>query len=137
MVTTIKTRNVSKELYRNYIAKAEEHFKAMNTEFENKLYNSCSLCAIHCCISAADALTVFFKGVRHAGDKHEDVVQLLESLDLDRETLKHKTRQLLTVLDSKNSVEYEEKLTSEGGALMMMKQTQRFFEWVKEMVPKL
>jgi len=73
----IKTRNVSKELYQNYLLKAKEHFEAMNTEFEKENYNSCSLCAIHCCISGADAVTIFFKGVRHAGDGHEDVVQLL------------------------------------------------------------
>ncbi|HIG92771.1 TPA: HEPN domain-containing protein [Candidatus Woesearchaeota archaeon] len=131
----IKTRNVSKELYKNYVLKAKEHFQAMNIEFERGNYNSSALCAIHCCISGADAVTIFFKGVRHAGDRHEDVVQLLESLEIEREVLKHKVRQLLNVLNAKNSVEYEEKLTSQNGALEMIKQTERFFDWVKDILP--
>ena len=132
----IKTRNVSKELYQNYLLKAKENFEAMKAEFERGNYNSCSIGAIHCCISAADALTVFFKGVRHAGDKHEDVVQLLESMEIDREVLKYKVRQLLNVLNAKNSVEYEEKLTSRNGALEMMKHTERFFGWIQSMLPE-
>ena len=130
----IKTRNVSKELYRNYLQKAEEYFQTMNCEFEQSRYNSCSLGAIHCCISSADALTVFFKGVRHAGERHEDAVQLLESLEIEREILKQKVRQFLNVLSEKNKVEYEEKMTSSNGAEAMMKQTQSFYEWIKEML---
>ena len=56
----------------------------MNDELQKQHFNSATLCAIHCGISAADAVTVFFKGVRHAGEKHEDVVQLLETLELER-----------------------------------------------------
>ena len=130
----IKTRNVSKDFYKNYLQKAEEYFQTMNQEFEQKRYNSCVLGAIHCCISTADALTVFYKGVRHAGEKHEDVVQLLETLEIDREVLKSKARQILSVLQLKNMTEYEEKLTTENGALAAIKSTERFYGWVKEML---
>ncbi len=132
----IKTRNVSKELYKNYLNKAEEYQRAMDEEYGKRHYNSSALCAIHCCISAADALTVFFKGVRHAGDRHEDAVQLLETLELDREIIKQKVHQFLSVLDNKNSVEYEEKLTSDSGAAMMIKQAKRFLDWAKSILPR-
>lgn len=131
----IKTRNVSKELYKNYLHKAEEYHQAMGEEYGKGHYNSSALCAIHCSISVADALTVFFKGVRHAGDKHEDAVQLLETLELDRETIKQKVRQFLSVLNNKNLVEYEEKLTSESGASIMIKQAERFLSWAKGVLP--
>lgn len=130
----IKTRAINKDLYRNYLKKAEECFSAMESEFAKRNFNSCVLCAIHCCISAADALTIFFKGVRHAGEKHEDVIALLETLDIDRGELRNKVRQLINLLDVKNMVEYEEKLTTENGALVAIKSAERFFNWAKEML---
>ncbi len=125
---------MSKDLYRNYLAKAEEYFVAMKEEFEKKRFNSCVLCAIHCGISAADALTIFFKGVRHAGERHEDVVQLIEGLGLEPQTIQNKIRQLLSLLQVKNQTEYEEKLATESGALMAIKNAERFFGWVKELL---
>lgn len=130
----MKTRAVNKPLFRNYLKKAEEYFDAMNTEFSSQRWNSCVLNAIHCGISAADALTVFFKGVRHAGERHEEVVNLLQSLDLDKNILKKKTRQLFDLLDIKNMAEYEENLTTESGALAAIKNAERFFKWVKEVL---
>lgn len=125
-----KTRNVEKSRHSNYLKKAEEYFSAMHDEFNKRNFDSCTLCAIHCCISAADALTIFFKGVRHAGEKHEDAVKLISTLTLDN--LQNKIRQFLNVLNIKNAVEYEEKLTTENGALTAMQNTERFFNWAKE-----
>ncbi|MCX6706918.1 MAG: HEPN domain-containing protein [Candidatus Woesearchaeota archaeon] len=130
----MKTRAVSKPLSRNYLRKAEEYSNAMNNEFSNQRWNSCVLNAIHCGISAADALTIFFKGVRHAGERHEEVINLLQTLDLDKNILGNKTKQLLGLLDVKNSAEYEEKLTNESGALTAVKNAERFFSWVKEVL---
>jgi len=126
-----KTKNVSKELYRNYLAKAEEYFAAMNEEFEKQRFNSSVLCAVHCGISAADALTIFFKGVRHAGERHEDVVQLIEDLGIEPQAVHSKIRQLLGLLQVKTQTEYEEKMTTESGALTAIKNAERFFGWVK------
>lgn len=131
----IKTRNVGKEGYRNYLRKADEYAEAMQEEYAQGRFNTCTLCAIHCGISAADALTIFFKGVRHAGERHEDVVQLIETLDLDKEIIKAKVRQLLNILTEKNRVEYEEKLTTESGAAMAVKNAERFLFWVKSVLP--
>ncbi|MEK6826743.1 MAG: HEPN domain-containing protein [Nanoarchaeota archaeon] len=125
----IKTREVGKGMYLNYLRKAEEFYDAMKTELEKKNYNSCVLCAIHCCISASDALTVFYKGVRHLGEKHQDVIRLLNELSIS--DIKTKTRHLSNVLDIKNSLEYEEKLTTESGALAAVKSTERLFLWIK------
>jgi len=125
----IKTREVSKNLYLNYLRKAEEFYDAMKNELDNKNYNACVLCAIHCAISAADALTIFYKGVRHSGDKHQDVIKLINGLDiLD---IKNKTKHLTNLLDLKNSLEYEERLTTENGALIAVRNVERFFLWIK------
>ncbi len=132
----MKTRTVNKAHYKNYLKKAEEFSSAMDSEFSKRNFNSCVLCAIHCGISSADALTVFFKGVRHAGERHEEVIGLINSLDIDRAVLKDKTRQLASLLSVKNMVEYEERLTTESGALTAIKNAERFFSFVKEMLKR-
>ena len=128
----MKTRNVDKYKYKNYLTKADEFFDSMNDSFAKRKFNSTVLNAIHCAISSADALTVFYKGVRHAGDRHEDVVALLNTLGLPE--MQNKNRQLLNLLNIKNSAEYEEKLMTEANALDSIKNAERFFKWVRGML---
>lgn len=125
----IKNREIGKGLYLNYLKKAEEFYNGMQSELSKGNYNSCALCAIHCCISSADALTVFYKGIRHSGEKHQDVIKLLS--DLEILDIKNKIKHLSSLLDIKNSLEYEEKLTTENGARDAVKHTERFFSWIK------
>ena len=125
----MKTRNVDKHKYRNYLAKADEFFDIMNESISKGKFNAAVLNAIHCAISSADALTVFYKGVRHADDRHEDIVVLLNTLGL--QDMQSKNRQLLDLLRIKNSAEYEEKLMTETNALDSIKNAERFFKWVK------
>ena len=128
----MKTRNVDKHKYKNYLAKADEFFESMNDNFVKKRFNATVLNAIHCAISSTDALTVFYTGVRQAGDKHEDVVVLLNTLDLLE--IKNKNKQLLNLLSLKNSAEYEEKLMTESNASDSIKNTERFYNWVKSLL---
>ena len=130
----MKTRNVDKHKYRNYLAKADEFFDIMNESISKRKFNAAVLNAIHCAISSADALTVFYKGVRHAGERHEDVVSLLNTLGLP--DMQSKNRQLLDLLRIKNSAEYEEKLMTETNAADSIKNAERFSKWVKEMLNK-
>mgnify|MGYP001574936634 FL=1 len=128
----MKSRNVDKHKYINYLAKADEFFDIMNESFAKRKFNATVLNAIHCAISSADALTVFYKGIRHAGERHEDVVALLNVLGLP--DIQSKNRQLLDLLRIKNSAEYEEKLMTETNALESIKNAERFFKWVKGML---
>ncbi|MBI2545726.1 HEPN domain-containing protein [Candidatus Woesearchaeota archaeon] len=128
----MKTRNVDKYKYRNYLIKSEEFFDMMNESYNKRKFNATVLCAVHCAISSADALTVFYKGVRHAGERHEDVVSILNTLGLT--DMQNKNRQLLALLDIKNSAEYEEKLMSEANAANAIKNAERFFKWVRDLL---
>ena len=128
----MKTRNVEKHKYKNYLAKADEFFNAMNDSFTKRMFNATVLNAVQCAISSADALSVFYQGVRHAGDRHEDVVALLNTLGLS--DMQSKNRQLLSLLHIKNSAEYEEKLMSEANAQDSIKNAERFFKWVRDLL---
>jgi uncharacterized protein (UPF0332 family) len=125
----MKTRNVDKHKYSNYLIKADEFFDSMNDSFSKRKFNATVLNAIHCAMSSADALTVFYKGIRHAGERHEDVVALLNTFGLPE--IQNKNRQLLNLLRIKNSAEYEEKLLTEANALDSIKNADRFFKWIK------
>jgi len=128
----MKTRNVDKHKYRNYLIKADEFFDMMNESLAKRKFNATLLNAIHCAISSADALTVFYKGIRHAGERHEDIIAILNTLGLS--DIQSKNRQLLDLLRIKNSAEYEEKLMTETNALDSIKNAERFFKWVRDML---
>ena len=128
----IRTRAVDRHMFKNYLKKADEHHKAMEASYEAGLWTACVVNAIHCAINSADALTVFYLGFRHAGDRHHDVLQLLQKLDIDKNELRSKSQQLSSLLSVKNVAEYEERLMDSKDAEKARKACDRFYSWVKE-----
>lgn len=126
------TRPVDKSLFKNYLEKAEECACTMEEAFEKERWNAAVINAVHCCISATDALTVFFRGQRHAGERHEDAIVLLQKIELERKLLAAKTKQLSRVLRIKTAAEYEEKLMTKNDAEEAVRDAKRFFEWAKD-----
>jgi HEPN domain-containing protein len=128
-----KTRRVNKELYQNYLHKARENIEAAKESLQAGRWNAATINAVHSGINATDALTVFMIGVRHAGDRHEDAIALLQTLGIPKDTLKSKSRQLSRLLGVKNASEYEERLIRENEAMEAVRDAERYFEWVKNM----
>ncbi len=97
----VSTRPVTPQLFRNYLKKAEECLENARDAFGKMNWNSSVIASIHCGISAADALTVFFLGKRCAGEMHTDALVLIkdiETLQLSSEITK-KLHQLSALLD--------------------------------------
>ena len=92
--------------------------------------------AVHCGISSTDALTVFMIGVRHAGERHEDAVTLLHTLNLPRNTLTTKGRQLSRLLGIKSNAEYSEKLINEREASEAVRDAERYLLWIEELLQR-
>ena len=132
MAKEVRTRAVSRELYKNYLRKAEEFYRSMEQAYHASDWNACVANAIHCAISSADAMTVFYLGFRHAGEKHQDVLQLLQEIDFDLKEIQSKNRQLSSLLSIKNRAEYEERLMGKSDAGNALKAAKRFHEWVKD-----
>ena len=133
----MKTRTVEKALYKNYLTKSKECLESATDSISRQNWNSAVISAIHCAISAVDSLTVFFRGERHAGERHEDVIRLLQSLDeIEKEPMNKKIRQLQRLLQIKNSAEYEEKLMTQQDAEVSKKDAERILSWVKERLPE-
>ena len=83
--------------------KAEQFFKAMNLSYDNKIWNASVVNAIHCSISCADALTIFYLGFRYTGTKHHEVVQLLQRLELNKAELNKKIQQISSLISINNT----------------------------------
>ena len=132
MTKASRTRAVNKSFYINYLKKAGEFCRAMEHSYQVGDWNACVVNAIHCAISSADAVTVFYLGFRHAGEKHHDVLQLLESIDINPKEMHSKNRQLTSLLMIKNRAEYEERLMNKSDAVNARKGAIRYHDWVKK-----
>ncbi len=127
----MRTRSVDKFLFKNYLTKAGEFNSTAKAAFEDRMYNAAVVNAIHSAISAIDALSIFYKGVRHAGERHEDAVALLQTLPLERGALNKKTRQFTRLLALKTSAEYHEQLMTQKDASAALIDSGRLLEWVR------
>ncbi|MCL5774503.1 MAG: hypothetical protein M1536_09050, partial [Firmicutes bacterium] len=76
----VKTRNVDRNLYINYLTRAEECLSAARHSFNINQWNASTISAIHSSIAALDALCVYFLGQRSAGQTHEDAIVLFRSI---------------------------------------------------------
>lgn len=130
MSPDVRTRPVDRHAYKNYLKKAKEHHTAMGMNYERELWNACVVSAVHCAINCADALTSFYLGFRHAGDRHHDVLNLLQKIEIDKKELSSKIQQLSTLLSIKSVAEYEEKLMDEKDAESARRACDRFYSWV-------
>ena len=129
-----RTRSVRKELHANYLEKARESLEAARESLSARRWNAAATNAVHCGISATDALTVFMIGVRHAGERHQDAAALLQTLSLPRGNLSTRGRQLARLLAIKNTAEYEERLIREKEAAEAVRDAGRYLEWVENLL---
>mgnify|MGYP000675101780 CR=1 FL=1 len=74
----IRTRSVFKEAYKVFLKKSREFLDAAEYSLSKGNFNAAAGCAAHAAISALDALTAFYLGQRHAGEKHEDAALLMK-----------------------------------------------------------
>jgi len=135
MTPKLKTRDVTKALYTNFLKKAEECFHAAQNSFTIQEWNASTINAIHSCIAACDAICVYFLGKRHAGESHEDAVSLFETIAEKGEEINTNANRILRILRIKNMAEYEERLVYKTESEKVLKDCERFLEFVKRKLP--
>jgi len=131
----LRTRDVAKSLYINYLKRAEECFHAAKNSFAIQEWNAATINAIHSCIAACDAICVYFLGKRHAGESHEDAVKLFKAIKLGDEEINTNANRIIRILRIKNMAEYEERLVYKSEAEKALKDCKRFLEYVKKVLP--
>ena len=98
-------------------------------------WDAAGLNAVHCAISASDAVLVLTQGVRSASSKHDDSAMLLESM-VKAPGTKNAVSQLKRLVAKKNLVEYEERLFRESEARDAAKNASRFLAWAETVLGK-
>lgn len=136
MTPKLKTRDVDKSLYSNYLKRAEECFHAAKNSFSIQEWNASVINAIHACIAASDAVCVYFLGKRHAGDSHDDAGALLKTIKQNNESLNTNINRFGRISAIKNIAEYEDRLIYENEAEKVLKDCERFLEYVKKELPE-
>jgi len=135
MAHDLKTSDVTKALYVNYLKRAEECMNAAKHSFEIKEWNSATISAIHSCIAACDAMCVYFLGKRYAGENHGDAVKLFKTIRADDEGINTNANRILRTIRTKNMAEYEERLVFKSEAEKILKDCERLLEYLKKELP--
>lgn len=126
----LKTRSVSRERHATYLRKAQEFMRAAKSSLDSRDWDAVGLNAVHAAISAADALLVYYGGVRSTGDSHHDVAGLLRQHIKD-DQLGSKVQTLSKVLAYKNLAAYEDREVTEAEGRDAEKLARRFLEWAQ------
>ncbi len=131
MTKNIKTRDVEKGLFRNFLQKADENFSAAAGALEENRYNAAAVSSVHSAISAADAYCVHGLGKRCASENHKDASALIMDATSDKETNKKITSIFDSVIRIKNMAEYEERLVRQKEAQKAVKEAGELLEMIK------
>ena len=116
----------------NHLQKAEEFARSMKGAQEQRDWDATVTAAVHCAISAADALCVFSLGLRHKGEDHRGAVSLFRSISAADERFHKNAQRLAEILSLKSDAEYSERLLKEREAELAVQQAERLLGFVKE-----
>lgn len=134
MMKPLRMRAVNQSEYTGYWNKAEEFFEVMEHAHKNRMWSAVGLNAVHCVISASDALLVKFQGIRAAEDDHMRALELLASssiVGIDKQVAT-----VRRIIAKKNIIAYESREFRESEALDILKQAERFYRWAFEILNK-
>jgi hypothetical protein len=98
----IKTREVDKYLYINYLKRSAELLKSSKRYIDDSIYAAASLNCVFSAVAAIDALCVYYLKKRHSGTNHEESIGLFMSVDgIKRQELAKIRPKLVRILKAK------------------------------------
>lgn len=127
------TRRVERAGAQTYLKKATEFFESMQQALHTGRWSAAGLNAVHCAISACDAVLVYYTEQRSASADHDAAAYLLSSLTKIPDA-KQKAETLRRILQEKHVIEYEDRASTAQEAAELAKLTDRFYRWAKELV---
>ncbi len=130
----IKTVELPKHHYKDYLRKAEEFFNVMHTCLDDERWDAAVLNGVHSSISITDALLVNKAGIRSISQRHDDTVELLKQY-IPKDELAGQHSRLSKILNFKGRVSYQPIIMDEAKAREFAKGVERYFEWAKKMLP--
>ena len=129
----IKTQQVEKRSYKDFLSKATDFYRGIEVTQKEKLWCVMGLSCVHATISAGDALTANYLGVRSTAQDHRSTKELLEKIHIDG--INQYINVYERIIAKKNAIAYEQRYFSEKEAIEVGKQAQRFYDWVIKQLP--
>ena len=130
-----RIRHVERARAVGFLTKATEFYEAMQQALTASRWNAVGLTAVHCAISACDAVLVHYTEQRSAILDHEEAAQRLAQLTAVTDA-PSKAETLRRILHYKHSIEYEDRPFEAGEAAHIAKLAERFYLWTREIVPR-
>ncbi|MHB8545714.1 MAG: HEPN domain-containing protein [Nitrosotalea sp.] len=128
------TKSVDRKKSQNYLTKAENLLEVARYTLSQKKYDATVTNAVHSGINALDALTTHEKGLRASGE-HGEILSLVKGILAPEEHGDIK-KQFSSLLDLKNTAQYQPDLTSPEEAKNPIKWTERILAKVKNKLQK-
>ena len=135
MTIKLKTSDVEKSLYVNYLERAKQCMRAAENSFSKQDWTAAAITAIHSCIAACDAMCVYFLGRRYAGVDHANAAKLFITINPSDEQIKTNANRLTRTIRIKNMAEYEERLIFKSEAEKALKDCERLLVYVEKKLP--
>jgi hypothetical protein len=85
----IPSRAIDRSKYIIYLNKAQDFYQAMRRSMDEGNWNSAGLEAVHCAISATDALLAYAGGIRCTSRAHSDAAELVKQTIRSSEAAKN------------------------------------------------
>lgn len=126
-------RRVEKVRAVGFLRKATEFYATMQEAARASHWNAVGLNAVHCAISACDAVLVYYTEQRSASPDHEMAAYLLGMLDKVPDA-KPKAETLRRILHEKHVIEYEDRAFTASEAATLAKLTERFYTWTQQLL---
>ena len=132
---SIKYRAIDKSRSSIYKKKADDFFEAMRDSFLKQNWNASGLSAVHCAISATDAMLVKVAGIRSTAESHHDVIELLKD-KIQNPEAEEQAKRLDKILSRKNMIEYQDREFTQDEAYNLQKDVERYYSWVQDILSK-
>ena len=130
-----KTTPVDLANLRHYKTRAEECHRLAKYACAEGLWFGTCINAVHSSIALADSLSIFFRRTRYAGTSHDEAIEYYSTLQLNKPNFHNSIQKLGTILSIKNQAEYADETLTEKDATHILKQLDRFREFILKILP--
>ncbi len=123
----VRTRKEDRSAAIDFFNKAEDNHEAMLAALAAKRYSAAGTLALQCSVSSADALCVYFKGLRSVSQDDLDICELVASVPLPESAAQ--AALLRRVIGKKNLVQYERRNLTPKEAAELVRAASEFYRW--------
>lgn len=132
----MRSRSVDRARYGLFLNRAEEFLSAAQESLARGHRHAAASNAVHAAIAAMDAVLVHHAGKRSASGRHEDALDLLDSLGLPDAEFRSRVRQFGRLLSLKTRAEYADAILTSTEATDAVRTADRIVAWARDHLPR-